>query len=77
MSVEFDRGSPGKIASRTLSRETLSRWTGRTTVKIPWASFRKTLRGTTPHQANSSGRKEGYAYNPPLGLLAADKWGQH
>ena len=29
MSVEFDRGSPGKFDSRTLSRETLSRWTGR------------------------------------------------
>ena len=28
MSVEFDRGSPGKFDSRTLSRETLSRWTG-------------------------------------------------
>ena len=31
MSVEFDRGSPGKFDSRTLSRKTLSRWTGRTT----------------------------------------------
>ena len=30
MSVEFYRGSPGKFDSRTLSRETLSRWTGRT-----------------------------------------------
>ena len=29
MSVEFYRESPGKFASRTLSRETLSRWTGR------------------------------------------------
>ena len=29
MSVEFDRGSPGKFDSRTLSRETLSRRTGR------------------------------------------------
>ena len=29
MSVEFDRGSPGKFDSRTLSRKTLSRWTGR------------------------------------------------
>ena len=28
MSVEFDRGSPGKLDSRTLSREALSRWTG-------------------------------------------------
>ena len=27
MSVEFHRGSPGKLDSRTLSRETLSRWT--------------------------------------------------
>ena len=30
MSVEFDRGSPGMFDSRTLGRETLSRWTGRT-----------------------------------------------
>ena len=29
MSVEFDRGSPGRFDSRTLSRETLSRRTGR------------------------------------------------
>ena len=29
MSVEFDRGSPGKFDSRTLNRNTLSRWTGR------------------------------------------------
>ena len=30
MSVEFHRESPGKFDSRTLSRKTLSRWTGRT-----------------------------------------------
>ena len=30
MSVEFDRGSPGKFDSRTRNRETLDRWTGRT-----------------------------------------------
>ena len=29
MSVEFYRGSPGKFDSRTLSREIISRWTGR------------------------------------------------
>ena len=29
MIVEFYRESPGKFDSRTLSRETLSRWTGR------------------------------------------------
>ena len=29
MSVELDLGSPGKFDSRTLNRETLSRWTGR------------------------------------------------
>ena len=34
MSVEFDRGSPGKFDSRTLSRESLSRWTGRTRVDL-------------------------------------------
>ena len=32
MSVEFARGSPGKFDSRTLNRETLNRWTGRTRV---------------------------------------------
>ena len=31
MSVLFYRESPGKFDSRTLSRKTLSRWTGRTT----------------------------------------------
>ena len=30
MSVEFYRESPGKFDPRTLSRKTLSRWTGRT-----------------------------------------------
>ena len=29
MSVQFDRGSPGKFDSRTLNRTTLNRWTGR------------------------------------------------
>ena len=29
MSVEFDRGSPGKFDSRTLNRKTLNRWTVR------------------------------------------------
>ena len=29
MSVGFYRGSPGNLDSRTLSRKTLSRWTGR------------------------------------------------
>ena len=36
MSVEFDRGSPGKFDSRTLNRETLDRWTVRTTPFIIW-----------------------------------------
>ena len=30
ISVESDRESPGKFDSRTLNRETLNRWTGRT-----------------------------------------------
>ena len=34
MSVEFYRGSPGKFDSRTLSRETLSRWTGRRAISM-------------------------------------------
>ena len=29
MSVEFDRESLGKLDSKTLSMETLNRWTGR------------------------------------------------
>ena len=33
MSVEFDRESPGKFDSRTLSRTTLSRWTGRSATR--------------------------------------------
>ena len=35
MSVEFSRESPGKFDSRTLSRETLSRWTGRKRGGLP------------------------------------------
>ena len=35
MSVEFYRGSPGKFDSRTLSRTTLNRWTGRTLTTPP------------------------------------------
>ena len=34
MSVAFDMGSSGKFDSRTLSRETLSRWTGRSSNNI-------------------------------------------
>ena len=34
MSVEFDRGSLGKFDSRTLGRETLSKWTGRSAPKV-------------------------------------------
>ena len=37
--VEFDRGSPGNLDSRTLSRETLSRWTGRTVTIITGQLF--------------------------------------
>ena len=36
MSVEFYRESPGKLDSRTLSRKTLSRWTGR--IFLVWDS---------------------------------------
>ena len=36
MSVEIDRESPGKFDSRTLSRETLSKWTGRTRDVLGW-----------------------------------------
>ena len=35
MPVEFDRGSPGKFDSRTLSRKTLNRWTGRSLRSAP------------------------------------------
>ena len=34
MSVEFYRESPGMFDSRTLSRETLSRWTGRVSKRL-------------------------------------------
>ena len=34
MSVELYRESPGKFDSRTLSRKTLHRWTGRSTFQI-------------------------------------------
>ena len=34
MPVEFYRESPGKFDSRTLGRETLSRWTGRIIITI-------------------------------------------
>ena len=34
MSVEFDRGSPGKFDSRTLNRKTLNRWTGHITILL-------------------------------------------
>ena len=45
MSVEFYRESPGMFDSRTLNRETLSRWTGRTLVNINSTYFSK--RNTT------------------------------
>ena len=35
MSVQFYRESPGKFDSRTLSREILSRWTGRNKQQTP------------------------------------------
>ena len=38
MSVEFDRGSPGKFDSRTLNRKTLNRWTGRKMGKLKWVT---------------------------------------
>ena len=42
MSVEFYRESPGKFDSWTLSRKTLSRWTGRiTTQHIPLPQLRR------------------------------------
>ena len=48
MSVELFRASPGKFDSRTLSRETLSRWTGRTIISNTNIEFqkRKTLTST-------------------------------
>ena len=35
MSVEFYMESPGEFDSRTLSRKTLSRWTGRIFLRFP------------------------------------------
>ena len=34
MSVEFHRESPRKFDSRTLNRQTLNRWTGRTACDV-------------------------------------------
>ena len=46
MSVEFDRESPEKFDSRTLSRETLSRWTGRKQwTTVTWNKHGITWRG--------------------------------
>ena len=56
-SVEFYRGSPGKFDSRTLSRETLSRWTGHTTQ-------RQTAPADEDGAGGASGNPESAA--PPL-----------
>ena len=54
MSVEFDRGSPGKFDSRTLDRETLDRWTGR----IPWGTSRHS---PTSFEGDARSASEPYA----------------
>ena len=48
MSVEFYTGSPGKFDSRTLSRKTLNRWTGRKRSK---GAARRPVRGRPSHAA--------------------------
>ena len=48
MSVEFDRGSPGKFDLRTLSRETLDRWTGRKLDRDAWMRGRRSIVGVVP-----------------------------
>ena len=53
MYVEFYRESPGKFGSRTLSRKTFARWTGRTSPALrvaasadaPFRQLRFPLRG--------------------------------
>ena len=51
MSVEFYRGSPGKFDSRTLSRKTLSRWTGRTASFVAYALRRVKDEHTSLHDS--------------------------
>ena len=63
MSVKFYRESPGKFDSRTLSRKTLNRWTGRT---IDQASLSGTDR--TPFEKKNH-------YVPKLQLYDLDMMG--
>ena len=55
MSVEFDRGSPGKFDSRTLYRETVDRWTGRNNV----ISTVSSCQGSRPTVDSQAGRGAG------------------
>ena len=47
MPVEFDRGSPGKFDSRTLSRKTLNRWTGRNGMSLQAAAIKTRCPGAS------------------------------
>ena len=58
MSVEFDRGSPGKFDSRTLSRETLSRWTGRSHITSRPGERRGLWPSATPKQQTLKNTKK-------------------
>ena len=60
MSVEFYRESPGKFDSRTLSRKTLNRWTGR--MKGPTAGYTAGVKSETA--------AAGPRCLPPAGLRA-------
>ena len=64
MSVEFYRGSPGKLDSRTLSRKTLSRWTGRTSPSITVNFQTKNLQIWSLGQANSKTKEVGFLSAP-------------
>ena len=67
MSVEFDRGSPGKFDSRTLKRETLDRWTGRISASKWQSTELATYRGfvfpaLTQQTSTEFARCCGFAY---------------
>ena len=68
MSIEFYRGSPGKFDSRTLSRKTLNRWTGRIHKGTLASHIRKESKAGFPLPLSGPDRSEG---TPLANRLAA------
>ena len=67
MSVQFYRESPGKFDSRTLSRKTLSRWTGRNGADAKVMNFdRFGEKGTPWHFWEGKSRLTGVPQEVPL-----------